>query len=175
MSYTTKNYRELGGDKLYIGGEVILAADAVITDKRPSPVPHLPSSTASTAANAVKDLNLLIAYLKEARIVESAVPTVDIITESTEETVVVGDTVVLGVSAEACDGRALEYQWYANTSASDTGGTAISGATQPVHSPSTASAGTYYFYCTVADGTAGATKAFSPAVSEVCTVIVNEA
>lgn len=173
MSYNTKNYNELGGTTIHIGGEVILAAEAVITDNRPSPVPYLPNSTASTAAQTVKDLNLLISYLKEAGIVESAIPTVEIVTQNTEETVLVGEPVTLEVSAQASDGRALEYQWYSSTTDSNIGGTSISGATQPICIPATSSAGTYYFYCTISDGTIGATKAFTPIASEVFTVTVN--
>ncbi len=41
------------------------------------------------------------------------------------------------------------YQWYRNTSNSNSGGTLISGATSATYSPSTATVGTFYYYVTV--------------------------
>ncbi|WHF53077.1 T9SS type A sorting domain-containing protein [Chryseobacterium gotjawalense] len=41
------------------------------------------------------------------------------------------------------------YQWYSNTTNSNTGGTAISGATSSSYTPSTATAGIMYYYVTV--------------------------
>jgi len=175
MGYNTKNYREHGGQKLHIGGEVVLAADCVITDGRPCAIPYLPASTASTAANAVKDLNVLIGHLKAAGLVEPTVPTLQVAIVETEVSALVAETVVLSVQAEASDGRALAYQWYSNTTAATTGGTVISGATGSTYEAPTASAGTFYYYCVVSDGTAGATKAFADAASEACTVTVSEA
>ncbi len=52
----------------------------------------------------------------------------------------------LSVSAT---GTSLTYQWYKNTSASNSGGTAISGATASSYSPLTHIAGTTYYYCVV--------------------------
>ena len=175
MSYNTKNYREQGGEKTVIGGEVILAADCIITDERPCPIPYIPASGASTAANAVKDLNVLIDNLKAAGLVEPTVPTLTVTLVETEVAALVGETLVLSVQAQASDGRALAYQWYSNTGATNTGGTAISGATASTYEAPTASAGTSYYYCVVSEATAGATKAFSDVSSEAITVTVNEA
>ncbi len=47
-------------------------------------------------------------------------------------------------------GNYPSYQWYSNTSASNSGGTAINGATSNTYSPSVSSAGTFYYYCKVA-------------------------
>jgi len=47
-------------------------------------------------------------------------------------------------------GASLTYQWYKNTSNSNTGGTAITGATSSTYTPSTTNAGTYYYYVVVA-------------------------
>ncbi len=175
MGYNTKNYREQGGEKTVIGGEVILADDCIITDERPCPIPYIPASGASTAANAVKDLNVLIDSLKTAGLVEPTIPTLTVTLVETEEAAIVGETVVLSVQAQASDGRALAYQWYANTGATNTGGTLISEATQATYTASTASAGTSYYYCVVSEATAGATKAFADAATEACTVTVSEA
>jgi len=46
-------------------------------------------------------------------------------------------------------GGTLDYQWYSNSISSNTGGTAISGATSSTYTPSTTTAGTKYYYCTV--------------------------
>lgn len=43
----------------------------------------------------------------------------------------------------------MTYQWYANTTDSTTGGTAISGATQPSYTPPADEVGTLYYYCVV--------------------------
>ena len=47
-------------------------------------------------------------------------------------------------------GNYPSYQWYSNTTASNSGGTAINGATSNTYSPSVSTAGTYYYYCKVA-------------------------
>ncbi len=46
-------------------------------------------------------------------------------------------------------GTALTYQWYSNSAASNTGGTLIPAATTASYTPSTAVAGTLYYYCIV--------------------------
>lgn len=63
----------------------------------------------------------------------------------------VGDTPTnLSVTAT---GASLTYQWYSNTSATNSGGTSISGATSSTYTPSTAAAGTFYYYCVVSSST----------------------
>jgi hypothetical protein len=60
-----------------------------------------------------------------------------------------GSSVTLSVTASVSDGGVLSYRWYRNTANSNTGGTAISGATSASYSPSTAATGTYYYYVVV--------------------------
>jgi hypothetical protein len=56
----------------------------------------------------------------------------------------------LTVAASVTEGKMLSYQWYSNTSASNTGGTAISGATSASYTlPTTLTVGTYYYFCEV--------------------------
>ena len=43
------------------------------------------------------------------------------------------------------------YQWYSNTTSSNSGGIAISGATNSSFTPLTTNAGTLYYYCVVSD------------------------
>ena len=71
------------------------------------------------------------------------------------------------VTATASAGT-LSYQWYRNTTATNTGGTPISGATGPSYAPSTDVAGTFYYYCVVTDAN-GSTP------SAVATIVVSAA
>lgn len=46
-------------------------------------------------------------------------------------------------------GAGITYQWYSNASATNTGGTIISGATSSSYTPSTSALGNSYYYCVV--------------------------
>jgi len=82
MSYNTKNYREQGGEKTIIGGEVILSANAKVTIDPAAVIEGLPSgsinaaasqadSTATTIEELVVDFNALLAALKSAGLMAS--------------------------------------------------------------------------------------------------------
>ena len=82
MSYNTKNYREQGGEKTVIGGEVILAANAKVTIDPAAIIEGLPDgsinaaasqvdSTATTIEELVMDLNALLAKLRSAGLMAS--------------------------------------------------------------------------------------------------------
>jgi len=82
MSYNTKNYREQGGEKTVIGGEVILAANAKVTIDPAAVIEGLPSgsftpaasqvdSTATTIEELVVDFNALLAKLRSAGLMAS--------------------------------------------------------------------------------------------------------
>lgn len=81
----------------------------------------------------------------------------------------VGEEVTLTFGVKVNDGGQLTYQWYRNSSASASGGTAVSGAVEANYKPDTSAAGSSYFYCvatnTLADSTATKTSA-------VCTLTV---
>ena len=62
----------------------------------------------------------------------------------------------------------VTYQWYSNTSKSNTGGTEISGATNASYTPLTSAVGTKYYYCV-------ATYDKCTITSNVATVVVNAA
>ena len=70
------------------------------------------------------------------------------------------------LSVTASGAGTLAYQWYSNTTNSNSGGTLISGATSSTYTPSTAAAGTTYYYVTVT-GTCGT------ATSAIAAVTVN--
>ncbi len=65
-------------------------------------------------------------------------------------------------------GTSLTYQWYSNTTATNTGGTIITGQTSRTYTPSTASNGTFYYYCVVSSGSCSTN-------SNVATITVNKA
>lgn len=74
------------------------------------------------------------------------------------QTVVVnGSATNLNVTATG----ASVYQWYSNTTNSNTGGTLIAGATSSSYTPPTNAAGVYYYYVVANNGTCSTT---SPAV-----------
>ena len=56
------------------------------------------------------------------------------------------------------------YQWYSNTTSSNSGGTLISGATNTTYTPLTTTAGTFYYYCVAVDSGCGTPSAVSGAV-----------
>lgn len=79
-------------------------------------------------------------------IVINTIPTIS--SQSTGTQTLCQGTTATAMSVTAT-GTALTYQWYSNTSSSNTGGTLISGATSSSYTPSTSTTGTSYYYCTV--------------------------
>lgn len=73
----------------------------------------------------------------------------------------------LTVVATAGNSGTLNYQWYSNTTNSNTGGMFISGATTPTYTPSTATIGTLYYYCVITQAGLGC-----EVTSNVSTVVV---
>jgi gliding motility-associated-like protein len=64
---------------------------------------------------------------------------------------------------------AFSYQWYSNTTNSNTGGIAIAGETNASYTPPTNTVGTFYYYCIVSQ----AASASCTATSDVSEVIIN--
>ena len=83
-------------------------------------------------------------------------------------TATVGTAKTLTVAADHADG----YQWYSNTTASNTGGQTISGATSASYTFTPNATGTLYYYCVATNSKATGTKSVA---SAVCTVTVSEA
>ena len=59
----------------------------------------------------------------------------------------------ISIVASASDSSALSYQWYSNTTSSNTGGTIINGAVSQTYTVPTTTNGTYYYYCVVGSAT----------------------
>jgi len=83
-------------------------------------------------------------------------------------TATVGTAKTLTVAASHADG----YQWYSNTTASNTGGTEIENATSASYTFTPSAAGTLYYYCVATNSNATGTQSVA---SAVCTVTVSEA
>ncbi|MDR0944489.1 MAG: hypothetical protein LBM41_08180 [Ruminococcus sp.] len=64
---------------------------------------------------------------------------------------------LVSVTANSTDDGDLSYQWYSNTTASNVSGSLISGANAASYSPSTTTAGTFYYYCQVTNANIYAT------------------
>ncbi|MDA1335714.1 MAG: PKD domain-containing protein [Bacteroidetes bacterium] len=111
----------------------------------------------------------------------------DVATSDTVEVIVVEDPVVTlqPVDSSYCQGAAIvdqliievtggtgtfSYQWYVSSTASNTGGTAIGGATASTYLPPVDVVGTFYYYCLITQSGANC-----EVVSEVAEIVVNEA
>ena len=66
-----------------------------------------------------------------------------------------GTVTPLSVSVAGGIGATYSYQWYANTTVNNFGGTAVLGATTTIYAPPINTVGTVYYYCTVTQGAAG--------------------
>ena len=63
----------------------------------------------------------------------------------------------------------FSYQWFSNTTNSNTGGTAITGANTNVYNPDNTTVGTFYYYVVINQTASGC-----EVTSEVSTIIINE-
>ncbi|WP_165452164.1 S-layer homology domain-containing protein [Paenibacillus thalictri] len=72
-----------------------------------------------------------------------------ITTQPTGATVNVDGSAQLSVAATVNDGGVLSYQWYSNTANSNSGGSAVTGATYAAYNPPTNASGTVYYYAVV--------------------------
>jgi uncharacterized repeat protein (TIGR02543 family) len=133
--------------------------------------------TVTAEDNATTKGYLLIVTRSEADapIVNAATPTIT--TQPTGGSAQQGTATTLTVAATKSDAGTLSYQWYSNTSASNSGGTALSGATNADYTtPTTLAEGTYYYYVVVTNtnGTVNGAQT-ATATSNAATVIVTAA
>ena len=99
-------------------------------------------------------------------------PLLTISTQPKSADYVTGATVKPLTVVATLDGYTLSYQWYKNTTNSNTGGTVISGATTNSYTPTLSNTGTTYYYCVVTatkDGSETIT-----ATSDVAAITVSE-
>ncbi|MBO9596920.1 MAG: S-layer homology domain-containing protein [Cohnella sp.] len=85
--------------------------------------------------------------IDEAAPVDAETPSIG--TQPADKIVNVGGTATLSVAASVSDGGTLSYQWYSNTTNSNSGGTLIPGTNNATYSAPTGSAGTTYYYVVV--------------------------
>jgi len=101
----------------------------------------------------------------------------NITTQPVSATITVNNSLNLSVSASRSDGGTLIYQWYSNTSESNSGGSIITGATSSSYSLPTGTAGTYYYFVevknTISDNGDGGIKSASIR-SNAVTIIINQ-
>ncbi len=102
--------------------------------------------------------------IAEIVVAAASAPTITV-TGAPAEPVKVGTAITL--TADVTGVPTPTIQWFSNTTASTTGGTVIEGATEETYSPSTATAGTYYYY-------AQAANTEGNALSAVQTIVVQE-
>ncbi|MFA9380211.1 MAG: hypothetical protein ACERKO_04025, partial [Acetanaerobacterium sp.] len=84
-----------------------------------------------------------------------------------------GDPVNLSVDASVLSGE-LSYQWYRNTTNSDTDASVISGATASTCSFNAAALGTVYYYCVVTNTDTNVIITTASAASDIVAVSTNE-
>jgi hypothetical protein len=122
---------------------------------------------APATAAVAEDLRGAGVYLLGDPIPSALAPLV--VADLANHSVNVGDPLTLTFLVAAQDDGVVSLQWFSNTSASSSGGTAVPGATGENYVVSTASAGTKYFYC-VATNSLNSTEA--SVASAVATVVV---
>jgi len=102
--------------------------------------------------------------------------TPSIISQPSSSPVVFNASHNLSVIANITAGGTLSYQWYSNMSASNIGGSIISGATAHIYSPPTNTAGTFYYFVeitnTISDNGDGGNK-IATIRSNAISLIVN--
>jgi hypothetical protein len=90
--------------------------------------------------------SITIPFTKET---DAETPTISVQPQGTTYTVGTAATPFSVVVPNVTDGGTLSYQWYRNTMDSTSGGTPITGETQPNYTPPTATVGTTYYYVIV--------------------------
>jgi hypothetical protein len=100
---------------------------------------------APATADAADDLRLAGIYLLGDPLPGATAPR--IVADLADKSVAAGESLVLSFLVAAQDEGVVSWQWHSNASASNSGGTAIPGATGESYAVDTTAAGTKYFYC----------------------------
>jgi hypothetical protein len=96
-----------------------------------------------------------------AAITVTAIPAPLIKTQPQGASYTIGETAAALTVAATVSQGVLSYQWWSNTSNSNSGGTAIPTATHASYTPPTGTTGTIYYYCVVTSTLAGKTASTS--------------
>jgi hypothetical protein len=112
-------------------------------------------------------------YLSQALfITPGLVPTINSQPSTNKSTYCQGQTA--GALSVTASGSGLMYQWYSNSTVSNTGGNSISGATSATYIPSTATRGTLYYYVVISGNCGMTTSNVSGAIQiNPATIIVS--
>ena len=99
-----------------------------------------------------------------------------IVTQPQSATFNVGNfATALNIAAQVSDEGLLSYQWYANTTNSNVGGTPLANGTRSYFAPLTLTTGTFYYYVQVTNTNANATgPQTATTTSEVATIVVSK-
>ena len=140
VSTTQLDLRDLDSSNLHEGAKYKFAVKA------------LPESNSSQyAESAQSSYSDSITYRASA-----AVPTIS--AQPQDSSYTVGDSATaLSVTASVTDEGSLSYQWYRNTTDSNSGGTSISGENVSTYIPPTDTDGTTWYYCVVTNTLNGMT------------------
>ena len=115
-----------------------------------------------------------VSFTVAAPIVDAETPSID--SQPQGITVLTGGTADLLVAASVTDGGTLSYQWFSNTTNSNTGGTLIPGAQGTIFAAPTGTTGTFHYYVVVTNTNAAVNGTqTADAVSNAATVVVNTA
>ena len=125
---------------------------------------------APATTDAADDLRASGIYILGDPLPSAAAPV--IVADLSNKSVTTGEALTLSFLVAARDDGVITRQWYSNTSAVASGGTAIPGATGDNYTVDTAATGTKYFYC-VATNRLNNTEA--EAVSAVAAVTISTA
>ena len=115
--------------------------------------------------DAAEDLRSAGIYILGDPLPDATAPAV--VADLGNHSVTAGDVLVLTFLVAARDAGVITRQWYSNTSASASGGTAIPGATGENYTVDTAATGTKYFYCVATNRLNNTEAAVTSAVSTV--------
>jgi uncharacterized repeat protein (TIGR02543 family) len=126
------------------------------------------SATGSQTATTTSE----VATVTVNALTHAATPSIN--TQPANQTVNEGASAPLSVAATVSDSGMLSYQWYSNTTSSNSGGTAINGSTSAMYAAPTTTVGMTYYYVVVTNTNSSATGSqTATATSEVATVTVN--
>ena len=81
--------------------------------------------------------------------------------------------IILPISCNANGGGAISYQWYENSTNSNSGGTAISGANSFTYTPSAQTMGNQYYYCEVSSTGLGCNSIISTTAEVIIIAPIN--